>query len=133
MYFFFQKKHSQTFDSHTVPAVNLTNNRSNFVGNGGRIVLACIVTSVSPVNEVSWYHNYTLITSDLPGWHSKNRICFTKETTNCVFETKFSLQIDNAEISDGGTYGCAAPLKYAMLAEVDIEVIDGKLTENSIF
>lgn len=33
-------------------------------------------------------------------------------------------------MSDGGIYGCAAPLKYAMLAEIDIEVIDGKLIEN---
>lgn len=124
LYYLFKK--CSKLISHPVPTVKLTNYPQSFVKSGGNIDLTCTVTSVTSVNEVSWFHNGTAIESDLPEWQSKNRSCVTRESQNCAIETKISLRIENVGLSDSGNYTCSPLSDNLEPANVSIEVIDRK-------
>lgn len=112
--------------SHPVPTVKLSNHSQSFIRSGANIDLTCTVTSVTPVNEVSWSRNDTEIESDLPEWQSKNRNCFTRESQNCAIETKFSLRIENVRLADSGIYTCSPLSDNVEPAKVFIQIIDRK-------
>lgn len=93
---------------------------------GGIVDLTCTVTSVASVDLVTWYHNNASIVSDLPEWQSKDRICSTRETENCVIETKFSLKLSNVGLFHSGYYACSPPSLDVEPGSVHVLVIDRK-------
>lgn len=109
-----------------VPTVNLTIHQQNFVKKGGSVELTCTVTSVASVDLVTWYHDNASIVSDLPEWQSKDRICSTRETENCVIETKFSLKIRDVGLSNSGYYTCSPPSLDVEPGNVYVLIIDRK-------
>lgn len=82
--------------------------------------------SAKPVDEVSWFHNDTLIVSDLPQWESNNGTCYSKE------ETRFTLTIENVKLTDNGNYTCSPSSDNAMPESYYVFILDGEYSMSQI-
>lgn len=108
--------------SHPVPSIYLASTRTNFVRKGGNIELICTVTSAKPVEKVSWYHNDALIVSDQSPF----------ESNDAIGETKFSLTVENVELSSSGYYTCSSSLTDKLEPKkVYIQILGGELLSYS--
>lgn len=88
---------------------------------GRTINLTCTIKSVGLIEEVIWSHNDSIIETDQTGWQMRRRFCASKG--NCILETQFNLQIENATFADGGKYACSVGNQIKP-SSVYVEIID---------
>lgn len=105
------------------PHLKFANASHVFIRQGRSINLTCTIKSVDAYEEVTWYHNETLIAPNQSQWVSIKRICSPTDRKKCLIETTFSLVIEAAKSEQQGTYRCEA--NGTQPAEIFVEIVGG--------